>query len=100
MLLIEADLRRKTPEEQITCYEERLGRIIRIPCRSFTEAYYDRLDGMVEERFRTAIRSVGSAWYTAWVDAGKPKLDRRVSEATLVADTTYTAKPGLDGRGH
>ncbi len=99
VLLIEADLRRKMPEDLQDCYEERLGRIVRVPCRDFTRAYFERLDGMVEERFRTAIRSVGSSWYTAWVDAGSPPMSGRIAEATVEADT-LRVKDGLDGRGH
>ena len=30
---------------------------------------------MVERRMRAAIISVGSIWYTAWVDAGQPDLN-------------------------
>ena len=100
VLLIEADLRAKLPEDVQDCYEERLGRIVRVPCRDFARAYYERLDGMVEERFRTAIRAVGSAWYTAWVDAGQPPVAGAVDEATLLPDTVPVVREGLDGRGH
>jgi len=30
----------------------------------------------VERRMREAIITVGSMWYTAWVNAGKPDLSR------------------------
>jgi len=33
------------------------------------------LDGMVERRMRSAIIAVGSFWYSAWVEAGKPDLN-------------------------
>ena len=74
VLLIEAELRRTVPEELQDCYEERLGEVVRVPCRSFARAYFDRLDGMVEERFRAAVHATGSMWYTAWVDGGMPDL--------------------------
>ena len=32
------------------------------------------MDGMVERRMRQAVISVGSFWYTAWVNAGQPDL--------------------------
>ena len=101
VLLIEADLRRTVPEDRQACYEERLGRIVRVQCAGFAKAYSDRLDGMVEARFRRAIRAVGSAWYTAWVDAGQPDLrGERASAAFLAADSAYAPVPGLDGQGH
>ena len=31
---------------------------------------------MQERRMRDAILAVGSLWYTAWVDAGQPDLDK------------------------
>ena len=101
VLLIEADLRRRVPEDQQECYEERLGAIVRVPCTSFARLYSQRLDGMVEARFREAIHAVGSAWYTAWVDAGEPRLDGEIVDASfLSADSTYRVVPGLDGQGH
>ena len=101
VLLIEADLRRLVPEDQQECYEERLGGIVRVPCASFSRLYSDRLGGMVESRFRTAIRAVGSAWYTAWVDAGEPNMDLSLVDAgALQRDSTYQSVPGLDGQGH
>ncbi len=40
----------------------------------FSEAYHKTLNGMVEEQMRRAILALGSVWFTAWVDAGKPDL--------------------------
>ena len=99
VLLIEAELRRKLPASVQDCYEERLGRVVRVPCRDFARAYYERMDGMVEERFRTAIRSVGSAWYTAWVDAGKPELPNAERIAVIEVDSLRPV-PSDRGRGH
>ena len=102
VLLIEADLRRKLPEELQECYEERLGAIVRIPCKEFARMYSDRMDGMVEERFRRAIRAVGSAWYTAWVDGGQPNLLKLKDAPTefIVADSVWQPKPGVRTRDH
>ena len=33
---------------------------------------------MVERRMRESIKMVGSYWYTAWVNAGKPDLDKLI----------------------
>ncbi len=41
----------------------------------FCQEYNKRMNGMVERRMRQAIISVGSIWYTAWVDAGQPNLN-------------------------
>lgn len=33
---------------------------------------------MVQKRMRSAILAVGSYWYSAWVDAGQPDLDKLI----------------------
>ena len=81
VLLIEKDLSRRIPEDRQYCYDERLGRTVRIQCREYAAAYQARLNGMIEERMRDAIRSVGSVWYSAWLAAGSPALDGMVEIA-------------------
>lgn len=82
VLLIEKELSLTFPQDKQYCYEERLGRTIRTQCQEYCEAYHNRLDGMVESRFRDAIHAVGCSWYTAWVDAGQPDL-RNFQKAAL-----------------
>ena len=98
VLAAEAHLRATLPAELQDCYEERLGRIARVPCRAFARAYADRLGGSVEARFRRAVSATGSLWYTAWVDAGMPPVGG-VGEVA-VADTSLIPRPGAEGRGH
>jgi len=74
VLLIEKDLSKKFPEDKQYCYDERLQRTIRTQCKEYAAAYADRMDGMVEARFQASILAIGSAWFTAWVDAGQPDL--------------------------
>ncbi len=74
VLLIEKDLSKEYPQDRQYCFEERLGRTIRTQCTEYAAAYQDRLDGMVERRWRETIHSIGSVWFSAWVDAGKPDL--------------------------
>jgi len=45
----------------------------------YSLAYQKMLNGMVQRRFRSSIQSVGSYWYSAWVDAGQPNLDRLIA---------------------
>lgn len=53
---------------------ERGGRLINTQSDTLTELYHEALRGMVEQRFRRAIHTLGSYWYSAWVDAGMPDL--------------------------
>ncbi len=45
----------------------------------YSLAYQKMLNGMVQRRFRSSIQSVGSYWYSAWVDAGQPNLDKLIA---------------------
>ncbi len=56
------------------CFEPRGENTVRQPCRAYALAFRTRMGGMVERRMRAAIHAIGSAWYTAWVDAGQPDL--------------------------
>ncbi|MDD3877833.1 MAG: zinc dependent phospholipase C family protein [Bacteroidales bacterium] len=48
--------------------------------RQYSEEYSaifnERLNNMVERQMMKSIDAVGSFWYTAWVDAGQPDLQR------------------------
>ena len=46
----------------------------------YSRAYHKLLKGMVQRRMRMAIASVGSYWYSAWVDAGQPDLDKLIKQ--------------------
>lgn len=70
----EKKLRKEFPLDRQFCYDERNGRVVRIQCPEFARAYEERMGDMVEQRFRTSIKSIGSLWYTAWVQAGRPIL--------------------------
>ena len=48
---------------------------MKVYSKEYTTEYSKMLDGMVERRLRSSILTVGSFWYTAWVNAGQPDLD-------------------------
>jgi hypothetical protein len=55
-----------------------------IPTPGFCREYADSLDNMVEKRFYESATGISCAWYSAWVDAGCPdlnKLKQRQSES-------------------
>jgi hypothetical protein len=53
---------------------------------AYAKAYHKMLRGMVERRMRSAILAVGSYWYSAWVDAGQPDLDKLISKPLTNAE--------------
>lgn len=76
VLAVEKDLSRIFPQDRQYCYEERLDVLVRTQCEEYAAAYQKRLDGQVEKRMRDAVHAIGSAWFTAWVDAGQPDLSK------------------------
>ena len=60
----------------------------------YSQAYNQLLNGMVERRMRSAIFSVGSFWYTAWVNAGQPDLNRLTDKQ--VADSLKAVQEGSE----
>lgn len=75
VLRFERELSAQWPEDQKYGYEERGVTLVRTYSEPYSQAYHALLNGQVERRMKTAIVSLGSLWYTAWVDAGQPNLD-------------------------
>jgi hypothetical protein len=46
----------------------------------YCKAYQQMMRGMQEKRMRMAILAVGSFWYSAWVDAGQPDLNKLIKQ--------------------
>lgn len=83
VLAIERHLSQTFPQDKQFCFEERLGRTIRTQCEEYAEAFHERLAGQVEDRMRASILAIGSAWYTAWVNAGQPELNVDQNQVAL-----------------
>lgn len=74
VLLFEKELNSRFPTDNKYAYETRGAATVKTYSQDYTNAYDKMLHGMVERRMREAIVTVGSLWYTAWVNAGKPDL--------------------------
>lgn len=96
VLDIEKELTETYPEDQQMCYDERLERTIKTQCPEFSRAYHDRMDGMVETRMQDAILSIGSVWFSAWIDAGQPDLDNisklEIEEEEIKIDASISTR--------
>jgi hypothetical protein len=55
-------------------FSERKDKVERQYSKEYARAYHEGLKGMVENQMRASILMTGSFWFTAWVDAGQPKL--------------------------
>lgn len=72
-------------EDRKYSFEDRNGVNTRVYSRDFCEDYHRKLNGQVERQMRYAIALTGSFWYTCWVDAGQPDLNKMagISEKEL-----------------
>jgi len=76
VLKFEAELNAKFSPDKKYSFENRGATVIKVYSKEYTEDYDRMLNGMVERRMRASIITIGSLWYTAWVNAGKPDLNR------------------------
>lgn len=66
-------------------YEMRGKQTVRVYAVPYAERYHHLLSGMVERQMRSSIRLTANLWFTAWVDAGQPDLDK-ISDQTMTVE--------------
>jgi len=80
VLRFERILNRSFPANKKYAIVRRSGKKITDYSVEYARAYQQMLNGMVKRRMRSAILSVGSYWYSAWVDAGQPDLNKLIKQ--------------------
>jgi len=97
VLLIEKKISSTFPADRQFAFDDRLQQTVRIQSQEYTEAYHNALHNMVEVQMRHAIFALGSLWYTAWVNAGQPKLEQAevisVPDEIVPTDILKTTRP-------
>lgn len=78
VLNFERELTQDTGSDKKYAFETRGTATVQVYSSGFSKAYHKMLNGMVERQMRKAIRMVGDFWYTCWIDAGQPDLDRLI----------------------
>lgn len=76
VLTFEVMLNKDFPADQKYSYENRGSMMTKVYSTEYTNRYDLMIKGQVERRMRESIIMVGSLWYTAWVNAGKPNLEK------------------------
>lgn len=74
VLRLEASLSLSFPADQKYGFSARANVLVKQYTAAYSKAYQDCLNGMVEKQMRKAILTIGSFWFSAWVDAGQPTL--------------------------
>lgn len=65
---------------------ERNGKMRQYYSDAFAKAYQQKLGNMVEQQMSAAAQEVANFWYTAWVDGGKPDMDKLMFEPLTKAE--------------
>lgn len=108
VLDFERNLNSTFPKDQKYTFENRGASIMKQYSLDYTMAYTTLMDGMVERRMREAVTTVGSMWYTAWVNGGEPDLNQlllspkelaRLEKEAKELEEQYQANP-INGRQH
>jgi hypothetical protein len=80
VLRFERILNKRFTDSTKYAMEQRGTRMIRVYSLAYSKAYHKMLAGMVQRKMRQSILSVGSFWFSAWVDAGQPDLNKLIEK--------------------
>ena len=72
----EKDATKEIGEDLKYVFETKGATTLKSYSEPFTILFNNKLANMMERRMKTATITVGSFWYSAWVEAGQPDLDK------------------------
>lgn len=87
VLGFEMEVREKLSQDKWYSFEQRGAGMTKVFSSEFTDAYNQKLDGMVERQFKRSIKLTADIWFTCWVDAGQPDLNNL--KEVLPRDSVY-----------
>lgn len=76
VLIFEQNLNMDFSSDRKYSYEVRGQAQVKVYSEDYSLQYHEILNGQVERRMKSAVISIGSFWYTAWVNAGQPDLGK------------------------
>jgi len=85
VLRLERMLNHSFPADKKYSIEKHGRKMDTIYSEDYSFSYQKMLNGMIQRRMRASILSVGSFWYSAWVDAGQPDLNRLIAKRLTIA---------------
>jgi hypothetical protein len=91
VLRMERILNKSYTEATKYAIEQRGTRNVKVYSIAYSRAYHKLMKGMVQRRMRSSVLSVGSFWFSAWVDAGQPDLNKLIK-----TPLTYQQKQSLN----
>ncbi len=91
VIRFEANLNLSFPADQKYSFSRRGNSVIKQYSIAYSKAYQSKMNGMVEKRMRSAVLTIGSFWFSAWVDAGQPELKNLVKIEFTVEEKKQAA---------
>ena len=80
VLIFEAQISQEFSPTKKYSFEVRGKQTVKVYSYEFSEAYHQRLQGMVERKMRASIKLIADLWFTCWVDGGQPTLNKLILE--------------------
>lgn len=77
-LIIEQQLKKQFPAIRRYSYSKRKGQVLKQYSEQYASAYNLKLNHMVEKQMRASIKAIGDFWFSAWVDAGQPRMENLI----------------------
>ncbi len=74
VLILEADLNNTFPSYRKYSFSERNNQVLKQYSVEYASAYHAAMNNMVQRQMKSAILTIGSFWYSAWIDAGQPSF--------------------------
>ncbi len=65
-------------QEKKYAFETRGKTTLKVYALEYTREYHKLLQGMVEKQMRASVKMTADFWFTAWVDAGQPDLNKLI----------------------
>lgn len=83
VLGFEKKLSQTFPSDRMYAFDTRGFTTLKMYSEEYALAYSKMMDGMVERKMRRSIKMVADIWFTCWVNAGSPDLNK--TEVKLVS---------------
>ncbi len=85
IFMVQKKMMAEYPGDKVYTFENRGQTTVKVFSKEYSQQFSLYLGGMVERRMRLAVKTVGSFWYTAWINAGQPDLsiieDKNISDS-------------------
>ena len=76
IFMIQEQMRTEFQSDKKYTFENKGSSTVKLFSKEYSLQFSLLANNMIERRMRIAVKTVGSLWYTAWVNAGQPDLSK------------------------